>query len=89
MHDEAIGLCKNLMRELNHIAETIPCNMNYLALQTESINKEIDLLKGWRKSFNLKRNEVLTAEIKRRTKAAEKLGFVLMTDELKIPEEET
>jgi len=30
--DEAIGLCNNLKQELNHIADTIPCNKNFLAI---------------------------------------------------------
>ena len=87
MHDEAIGLCNNLKRELNHIAETIPCNKNYLAVQTDTIVKEISLLQGWRKSQNPVRDKVLQKEIKRRKTAAEKLGFVLMSEDFKPPVE--
>ena len=54
LQDEAIGLCNNLKQELNHIADTIPCNKNFLAIQTDSIDREISLLRGWRKSFNNK-----------------------------------
>ena len=81
MHDEAIGLCYNLKRELNHVAETIPCNKNYLAQQIDTINKEISLLQGWRKSQNKTRNTVLQNEIQRRKTTAEKMGFVLMTSD--------
>jgi len=79
MHDEAIGLCYNLKRELNHVAETIPCNKNYLTQQIDTINKEISLLQGWRKSQNKTRTTVLQNEIQRRKTTAEKMGFVLMT----------
>ena len=82
MHDEAIGLCYNLKRELNHIAETIPCNKNFLSKQIDTVLKEISLLQGWRKSQNANRSTVLQKEINRRKKAAEKAGFILMTEDL-------
>lgn len=75
--DEAIGLCNNLKRELNHIAETIPCNKNFLAKITEDIAHEIELLKGWRKSCNAKRKSVIEKEISMRTTVAEKMGFII------------
>lgn len=58
MQDEAIGLCSNLKQELNHIADTIPCNKNFLTIQTEDIEKEIALIRGWRRSCNSIRDKV-------------------------------
>lgn len=80
--DEAIGLCSNLKQELNHIADTIPCNKNFLAIQTDSIDKEINLLRGWRKSFNKNREEIISKEIQRRKNIAEKMGFILVQENL-------
>lgn len=80
--DEAIGLCNNLKQELNHIADTIPCNKNFLAIQTDSIDKEINLLRGWRKSFNKNREEIISKEIQRRKNIAEKMGFILVQENL-------
>lgn len=82
MQDEAIGLCNNLKRELNHIADTIPCNKNFLAIQTESIEKEITLLRGWRKSCNAGRNNVIAKELQRRKSVAAKMGFIIGTEDL-------
>lgn len=79
MHDEAIGLCNNLKRELNHVAETIPCNKNFLTKQIDTVLKEILLLQGWRKKNNSKRNEILQKEIQRRKTVAEKMGFILVS----------
>ena len=80
--DEAIGLCNNLKQELNHIADTIPCNKNFLAIQTDSIDKEINLLRGWRKSFNKNREEIISKEIQRRKNIADKMGFILVQENL-------
>lgn len=73
MQDEAIGFCKNLYRELNHVADTIPCNKNFLTIQTDSINREIELLESWRKSCNKIRNNVIEKEILRYNKIRDKL----------------
>ena len=70
LQDRAIGLCGNLIRELNHIADTIPCNKNFLTIQTESIEKEIVLLRGWRKSCNVTRDKAIRKDIERRMKVA-------------------
>ena len=86
-HDEAIGLCYNLKRELNHIAETIPCNKNFLTLQIDTVLKEISLLQGWRKKNNPKRGEITQKEIERRKSLAEKIGFILATEGLISPSE--
>lgn len=82
MQDEAIGLCNNLHRELNHIADTIPCNKNFLAIQTDSIEKEIALLKGWRKSCNSTRINTITKEIQQRKTSAEKINFIVGNDDI-------
>lgn len=82
MQDKAIGLCNNLKRELNHIAATIPSNANYLAVQTELIEKEIAILRGWRKSCNPIRKNVIIKEIERRVRIADKLGFVIGTEDI-------
>lgn len=50
--DEAIGLCHSLKQELQYVAETIPTDVNWLTATTEPIDREIALLKGWRKSDN-------------------------------------
>lgn len=80
--DEAIGYCNNLRRELNHIADTIPCNKNFVALLTEKIDKELDALRGWRKSCNSKRKDVIAKEIKQRKSVAEKIGFITKNEDL-------
>ena len=77
LQDEAIGLCGNLKRELNYIGNVIPANKNYLAATMDIIDKEIALLRGWRKECNKTRDKVIQAEIKRRKTAAEKIGFIL------------
>ena len=76
LQDEAIGLCGNLKRELDYIGRTIPANKNFLAATTDIIDKEINLLRGWRKECNKIRDDVLSKEITRRKKAAEKLEFI-------------
>ena len=82
MQNEAIGYCNNLKRELNHIADTIPCNKNFLVILTRDIDKEIAVLRGWRKSCNVKRKEVLEKEIKQRADTAEKLGFIIAAEDV-------
>lgn len=82
MQDEAIGHCNNLKRELNHIADTLPCNKNFLAILTENIDKEIAILRGWRKSCNATRRNVIENEIKRRVSAAEELGFIVCSEDI-------
>lgn len=68
MQNEAIGLCSNLIRELNHIQDTIPSNANFLALLTEDIEKELDLLRGWRTSCWSARKRVAMMELQRKEK---------------------
>ena len=81
LQNEAIGLCGNLKRELGYIGMTIPANKNFLAATTDIIDKEIALLRGWRKECNKARANVLQMEIQRRATAAEKLGFIFNTEQ--------
>ena len=69
MQNEAIGLCDNLQRELTYIADTIPCNKNFLVQQYREIDKEIALLRGWRKSCNPAREQTMKRDAARRLKA--------------------
>lgn len=50
--DKAIGQCNRLTQELQYIMETLPVNINKFARFSNSIQREIKLLKGWRKSDN-------------------------------------
>lgn len=80
LQDEVIGLCNNLIRELNYIGDTIPANKNFIARQTDIINKELALVRGWRKSCNETRAKVLEMEIKRRKTATERMNFISMQE---------
>lgn len=56
--DLAIGNCENLIQELNYIIEVIPTvNANKLTPLIEMTEREIALLKAWRKSDNKKRSQ--------------------------------
>lgn len=50
--DKAIGCCYVLYQELQYIANVFGTDLNYLIPILESIEKEVDLLKGWRQSDN-------------------------------------
>lgn len=50
--DLAIGQCYRLQQELQYAIETLPVNVNLFLNFSDSIQKEIALLKGWRKSDN-------------------------------------
>ena len=50
--DKAIGQCYRLLQELQYTIETLPVDIEKYVRFTDSINKEINLLKGWRKSDN-------------------------------------
>lgn len=69
MQNEVIGLCSNLIRELNHIAATIPCNKNFLVLVVNEIDNEIAILRGWRKSCFPLREQCIKKDTARRLKA--------------------
>lgn len=80
LQDEVIGLCSNLKRELNYIGDVIPTNKNFITKTTKVINREINLVRGWRESCIDVRDKVLQKEIQRRKKVAEKQGFILMKE---------
>lgn len=50
--DKAIGQCYVLVQELQYAIETLPVDVNKYLRFGESIQTEINLLKGWRKSDN-------------------------------------
>ncbi|MFI3202660.1 MAG: hypothetical protein SNG10_07320 [Rikenellaceae bacterium] len=50
--DEAIGQCYRLTQELQYAIETLPVDVNSYTRFGEAIQKEINLIKGWRKSDN-------------------------------------
>ncbi len=50
--DKALGLCIDLMQELQYIMETLPVDVNKHIRFADMIQHEIALIKGWRKSDN-------------------------------------
>lgn len=50
--DKAIGQCYRLLQELQYTIETLPVNVNKYITFIDGIEKEIKLLKGWRKGNN-------------------------------------
>lgn len=50
--DKAIGCCYVIYQELQYITSAFGTDLNYLIPILESIEKEVDLLKGWRQSDN-------------------------------------
>ena len=50
--DRAIGQCNRLLQELQYAIETLPVDINVYLRFAESIEKEINLIKGWRKADN-------------------------------------
>lgn len=50
--EEAIGHCYRLVQELQYAIETLPVDVNVFLRFSESIQTEINLIKGWRKSDN-------------------------------------
>ena len=50
--DLAIGQCYRLVQELQYSIETLPVDINVYLRFSEQIQKEVDLIKGWRKSDN-------------------------------------
>lgn len=57
LQDKAIGLCFNLKRELDYIIVTMPTNKNFATKTIPMIKREINLLRGWRKSCDEKRKK--------------------------------
>ena len=50
--DKAIGQCYRMLQEFQYTIETLPVDIQKYIKITDDINKEISLLKGWRKSDN-------------------------------------
>lgn len=50
--DVAIGQCYRLLQELQYSIETLPVDINVYLRFVEMIEKEIGLIKGWRKADN-------------------------------------
>lgn len=50
--DLAIGYCYTLVQELQYAIETLPVDVNTFLRFGADIQKEVDLIKGWRKSDN-------------------------------------
>ena len=50
--DLAIGQCYRLVQELQYAIETLPVDVNTYLRFGADIQKEVDLIKGWRKSDN-------------------------------------
>lgn len=56
--DKAIAACESLKQTFELIVDVLPVNADKLLPYIDSINREIALLKGWRKADN-KRNKTL------------------------------
>ena len=50
--DEAIGFCFAIKQELQYAIETLPVDVNVYLRFAEMIDKEVALIKAWRKSDN-------------------------------------
>lgn len=52
LQTSAIIACENLLQEMQYIIHVIPCNIEKFMPYVEMIDREVALLKGWRKSDN-------------------------------------
>lgn len=52
MQDQALGKCYGLAQELQYVIEALPVSANKYTRFAESIQTEINLIKGWRQSDN-------------------------------------
>jgi len=52
LQNKAICTCECLLQELNHIASVLPVDANNILRFVEMADREVALLKGWRKSDN-------------------------------------
>lgn len=50
--DEAIGFCQAIKQELQYVIDTLPVDVNVYLRFAEMIDKEVALIKAWRKSDN-------------------------------------
>jgi hypothetical protein len=71
--DIAIGQCEFLLQELQYIMSVIPLNVNKLMPYVEMVEKEIALLKAWRKSDNSTRTRIINNEIEKYSQAPQLL----------------
>lgn len=55
--DKAIINCYQLCKELQYIAESFNTDLNMVVRLLDTVEKEVDLLKGWRQSDNKKRKQ--------------------------------
>ena len=53
--DKAIGCCYGLYQELQYVQSIFPQDLNKLSPVLENIEREVNLLKGWRQSDNKRR----------------------------------
>lgn len=63
--DIAIGQCEFLLQELRYVMSVVPLNVNKLMPYVDMIEKEIALLKAWRKSDNTTRNKIIKREMEK------------------------
>lgn len=57
--DKALGECFTLVQELQYAIETLPVDVNKYVRFTDMIQKEINLIKSWRKSDNRFKDAVI------------------------------
>lgn len=70
--NHAIGNCEQLLQEMQYIISVIPVDVNKFMPYTKMIVKEIQLLKGWRKSDNRILKSIRAKQNKEITKNNEK-----------------
>ena len=75
--NHAIGNCEQLLQEMQYIISIIPVDAQKYIRYVETIEKEIALLKGWRKSDNkilkkIRENEAAKAQKEGASQKAEK-----------------
>ncbi len=58
IQNHAIGNCEQLLEEMQYIISVVPTDANKYMRYVDMIEKEIALLKGWRKSGNEKLKEI-------------------------------
>lgn len=63
--DEAIEACRNLLADLTDIWNTLPINKNWLTQIEPVIDREIQLLNGWKRGDGSMRKAVYEAEERR------------------------
>jgi hypothetical protein len=60
LQDKAIANCEQLFQELTYLADMLPISLIKVEPYADVIDKEIALLKGWRKSTNAMAKKVQT-----------------------------